>query len=301
MKPFLSIPRQQPALAGMPVFSDTVRNTLGQPLFAQGITVLQVNLGYRCNLQCGHCHVTAGPQRSEAMDGNTVNAVLRVLQENPIPTLDVTGGAPELNSHFRRLVREARKAGKRVIVRTNLTVFFEPGNEDLPQFYREQQVELIASLPCYLEQNVDLARGNGAYAKSIEALRRLNDLGYGGEGPVSLPLSLVYNPGGPFLPPRQDSLEADYLRALRSRFGISFTRLYVFTNMPVGRFRASLMDKGELERYNELLASSFNPTALERVMCRTMLSVGWDGTSQRLRFQPGDGDPGRSGASPSYR
>jgi radical SAM/Cys-rich protein len=212
------------------------------------------------------------------MDGKTVHAVLRVLRESLIPTLDLTGGAPELNQHFRMLVREARTAGKRVIVRTNLTVFFEPGNEDLPEFYREHQVELIASLPCYLEQNVDAARGSGAYAKSIEALRRLNGLGYGREGQDQLLLSLVYNPGGPFLPPRQDSLEADYKRELGSRFGVSFNHLYVFTNMPVGRFRSSLRDKGELDRYLALLASSFNPAALERVMCRSMLSVGWDGT-----------------------
>jgi radical SAM/Cys-rich protein len=212
------------------------------------------------------------------MDADTVNAVLRVLEGSPIPTLDVTGGAPELNQHFRLLVREARTAGKRVIVRTNLTVFFEPGNEELPEFYREQQVELIASLPCYLEQNVDVARGCGAYGKSIAALRRLNSLGYGMEGQGQLRLSLVYNPGGPFLPPRQDSLEADYMRELRSRFGIFFNRLYVFTNMPVGRFRSSLIEKGELTRYHALLASSFNPAAFERVMCRTMLSVGWNGT-----------------------
>jgi radical SAM/Cys-rich protein len=278
MKPFLSHSDPKPVPPGMPAFSESVRRALGKPLYARGIQVLQANLGYRCNLQCGHCHVSAGPLRRESMDGGTVKALLRLLRVYPIPALDITGGAPELHPHFRMLVREARKAGKRVIVRTNLAVLFEPGNEDLPEFFRDHQVELIASLPCYLEGNVDRARGRGTYGKSIEALRLLNSMGYGKDEEPALLLSLVYNPGGPFLPPPQAALEADYLRELRSRFGISFNRLYAFTNMPVGRFRAALLQRGELGSYQALLASSFNPAAVERVMCTSMLSVGWDGT-----------------------
>ena len=277
-------------------FSERVQPVLGEPLRARGIGVLQVNMGYRCNLACGHCHVSAGPGRSEAMDEGTVNDVLQVLAQNPVPVLDITGGAPELNPHFRRLVGEARKLGKRVLARTNLAVFFEAGGEDLPEFFRDRQVELIASLPCYLEQNVTAARGNGVYEKSVKALRRLNSLGYGTDAPGSLLLGLVYNPGGAFLPPRQSQLEADYKRELSARFGISFSRLYVFTNMPIGRFRAALVKRGELEQYSALLASSFNPEAVDRVMCRSTLSVGWDGSLYDCDFNHVLGIPVAPGA-----
>ena len=258
-------------------FHDKVESVQPGLLTARGIKVLQVNVGYQCNMACRHCHVSAGPGRTESMDNATVEAVLRVVRENPIETLDITGGAPELNPRFRRLVAEARKAGKRVIARTNLTVFFEPGMEDFPDFYREHDVELIASLPCYLEDNVSAIRGSGAYQKSITALRRLNGLGFGVEQD-GRPLSLVYNPGGAFLPPLQTALEADYRRELKARHGISFSRLYVFTNMPIGRFREALVKSGSFEQYGDMLASAFNPATLDNIMCRNLVSVGWDGS-----------------------
>lgn len=272
-------PQQSSPLAQasvLPDFADAVRSVRGVPLSARALDVLQVNLGYRCNLSCSHCHVGAGPGRQEMMEQSMVEQVLRVLCDNPIPVLDITGGAPELNPHFRMLVTLARAAKKHVIVRTNLTVLLEQGNQDLPRFFRDHQVELIASMPCYLEPNVDGARGSGVYAKSIEALRRLNNVGYGRD--EALTLGLVYNPAGPFLPPRQSSLEADYKRELLARSGIYFSRLYVFTNMAIGRFRDALAKRGELEQYQALLASSFNPDTVARLMCTSMLSVAWDGT-----------------------
>ena len=247
-----------------------------EPLAASGIDVLQVNLGYRCNMACRHCHVSAGPARSETMSGNTVDAVVRVLNENPIKTLDITGGAPEMNAHFRRLVSAGRKAGKRVLVRTNLTIFFETGMAGLPEFYREQQVELIASLPCYLEENVNAVRGNGAFRKSIDAIRALNRLGFG-DGTSGLSLSLVYNPTGAFLAPAQNTLEADYRRELKDRYNVEFTRLYAFTNMPLGRFHDTLVTRGDLEMYHDLLPSAFNPATLPNLMCRSFVNVAWDG------------------------
>ena len=256
-------------------FLETVQSLFRGPLTAQGIRTLQVNMGYRCNLSCSHCHVEAGPGRSEVMDSATVDAVLRALAEGPIATVDITGGAPELNPHFRRFVGAARRLGKNIIVRTNLVVLHEPGMEDLPAFYREQEVELVASLPCYQRDNVDAMRGSGTFEKCIASLRSLNDLGYGLPG--GLPLHLVYNPAGPFLPPHQGALEQDYRRELRGRHGVSFSTLYALANMPIGRFQERLARSGELERYRDLLACSFNPAALDGVMCRTLLSVGWDG------------------------
>ncbi len=257
-------------------FQDKIRFLQQGPLTARGIKVLQVNMGYRCNMACRHCHVAAGPGRTEAMEQKTVDAVLSALLANPIDTLDITGGAPELSPHFRALVGEARKAGKRVICRTNLTIFSEPGMEDIPEFYKDRGVELIASLPCYLEENVAAVRGNDAFKKSIDALRRLNSLGFG-DGPEGKPLSLVYNPGGAFLPPSQCALEADYKRELKCRYGVSFTRLYAFTNMPIGRFRDSLVASGTFDQYRDMLSSAFNPQTLDNIMCRGLVSVGWDG------------------------
>jgi radical SAM/Cys-rich protein len=256
-------------------FHETVRSVSRGPLTAQGIATLQVNVGYRCNLSCTHCHVGAGPGRTEAMDGATADAVLQTLGSSPVSAIDITGGAPELNTHFRRLVIASRQFGKRVIVRTNLAVLHEPGMQDLPGFYRDHMVELVASLPCYLQENVDAMRGSGAFRQCIASLRELNGLGYGTPG--GLQLHLVYNPAGPFLPPHQGSLEQDYRRELRERYGVSFTTLYALTNMPIGRFRERLTRTGELDRYRDLLAGAFNPAALEGVMCRTLLSVGWDG------------------------
>lgn len=242
-----------------------------------GLETLQANLGYRCNLACRHCHVAAGPARTEVMDGETAASVLRALLDNPLETLDLTGGAPELHPRFRWLVAGARRAGRRVIARTNLSVFFEPGLEDTPRFLRDHGVEVVASLPCYLEDGVDRVRGRGTFAKCIAALRLLNDLGYG-TGSPDLVLTLVHNPAGASLAPAQGALEAEYRRELGARYGISFTGLFAFANMPIGRFRDFLDRAGELDRYLGKLACAFNPWNLEGIMCRRLVSVGWDGT-----------------------
>ncbi len=257
-------------------FIDKVLAVTKVPLTAQGVQVLQVNLGYRCNMACTHCHVSAGPARSESMSRETVEEVLRVLLDNPIETLDITGGAPELNPHFRMLVARVKTAGKRVIVRSNLTVLLDKGHEYLPEFYRDHDVDLIASLPCYLEENVDAVRGSGAFDKSIKALHILNRMGFG-NGTDGRSITLVYNPRGAFLSPSQSALEADYKRELKDRYNVTFNRLFAFTNMPVGRFRDSLIRNGNLEIYQEMLASAFNPATLDTVMCCSLVSVGWDG------------------------
>jgi len=238
--------------------------------------ILQVNLGYRCNMACKHCHVSAGLSRQEVMQRETAEQVMRVLLDNPFAVLDLTGGAPELNPSFRWLVEKAAEAGRHVIARTNLTIFFEKGMEDLPRFYRDHAVELIASLPYYLEDNVDRVRGGGAFKKSIEALQMLNALGYGKEA-SGLAISLVYNPQGLFLAPSQCTLEMEYKKELAEKFGISFTRLYTFTNMPLGRFREFLARTNNLEKYAQKLSDAFNPSTLDGIMCRHLINVGWDG------------------------
>ena len=275
-------------------FGQRVLAARGEPLVSGDVATLQVNVGYRCNLACRHCHVQGSPQNTVSMDQRTVDQVLTVLAASSIPTLDITGGAPELNPAFLRLATEARRLGRRVIVRTNLAVFSEAGMHDLPDRYRTIGAEIIASLPCYLENNVDGIRGSGTFRRSIDALRRLNALGYGGPG---LPLNLVYNPGGPFLPPDQDRLEQDYKRELKARYGVFFSRLYAFTNMPIGRFRDDLARSGRLDGYCTLLRSSFNPATLDNLMCRTMVSVGPDGRlfdcdfNQALDIGPAAGAP----------
>jgi radical SAM/Cys-rich protein len=242
---------------------------------AREIRTLQVNTGYRCNMSCKHCHIDAGPARTEAMDGATIETLIGVLRDSATGVLDLTGGAPELNPPFRYLVREARKLDKHVIVRSNLTIFFEEGMHDLPEFYREHGVEVIASMPHYAEGNVDRVRGGGTFRKSIDALRRLNSLGYGEKD--GLLLHLVYNPPGAFLPPLQKELEEQYRRELHSSWGIFFNRLYVFTNMPIGRFREFLIRKDIFEQYMTKLRAAFNASTLEGIMCRYLISVGWDG------------------------
>ncbi len=246
------------------------------PFTAKDLAILQVNLGYRCNMACKHCHVSGGPDRTEVMDPKTVDQVLGVLLNNQFETLDITGGAPELNPGFRMLVNEASKAGRKVIVRTNLTVLFAEGMSDLPGFYREKKVDLIASLPYYLEDGVDRVRGNGTFKKSIQALQQLNSLGYGMES-SGLALSLVYNPQGMFFAPDQCSLEKEYKRELKDHFGISFTHLYTFSNMPIGRFKEFLVRTGNFSRYLDKLAGAFNPLTLDGIMCRHLVNVGWDG------------------------
>ena len=240
------------------------------------IDTLQVNLGYRCNQTCVHCHVNAGPHRTEAMDEPTTRLVLQVLEARRLGTLDLTGGAPELNRHFRDLVRGARALGVRVIDRCNLTILSEPGQEDLAAFLAGQEVEVTASLPCYSAANVDRQRGDGVFERSIAGLQALNALGYGQPG-SGLVLNLVYNPQGPVLPPPQGPLEADYKRELFEHFGIRFNRLFALTNMPVQRFGSTLLSKGSFETYMQLLKSSYRAENLDTVMCRNLVSVDWQG------------------------
>ena len=237
---------------------------------------LQVNLGYKCNQSCLHCHVNAGPTRTELMGLETINEVIAYLQSAAIKTLDITGGAPELNPHFRVMVEAARRLDVRVIDRCNLTILFEPGQEDLAQFLAGQQVEITASLPCYLEDNVDRQRGKGVFGTSIRALQLLNGLGYGRPG-SALKLNLVYNPQGPVLPPAQQSLQRDYQQRLADGYGIVFNELFVITNMPIQRFGSTLVSKGQFEPYMNLLKSAYQPANLETVMCRSLLSVDWQG------------------------
>ena len=237
---------------------------------------LQVNLGYKCNQTCLHCHVNAGPSRTEMMERDTVFEVIAYLKAAGIKTLDVTGGAPELNPHFRLLVEAARNIGARVIDRCNLTILHEPGQEDLAQFLAAQQVDIVASLPCYLEDNVDRQRGKGVFDASIRALQRLNRLGYG-QADSPLKMHLVYNPQGPALPPAQQGLERDYKQRLGDSYGIVFNELYVLTNMPIQRFGSTLISKGQFEEYMNLLKNAYQPANLDAVMCRTLLSVDWQG------------------------
>ncbi|WP_369602169.1 arsenosugar biosynthesis radical SAM (seleno)protein ArsS [Hahella sp. SMD15-11] len=237
---------------------------------------LQVNLGYRCNLSCTHCHVAAGPRRTEMMDRETIELVLAYLEKHQIDLLDLTGGAPEMNPHFRYLVTEARRMGVRVMDRCNLTILVEPGYEDLSVFLAEQQVEITASLPCYTRENVDKQRGKGVFDDSIRGLLELNRLGYG-KPDTGLVLNLVYNPGGPFLPPDQQKLEADYKARLREDFGIEFNQLFAITNMPISRFGSTLLSKGQFHDYMDLLRSSYSEHNLEGVMCRSLISVDWQG------------------------
>ncbi len=240
------------------------------------LETLQVNLGYKCNQSCLHCHVNAGPTRTEMMSQETVFEVLAFLKASRVATLDVTGGAPELNPHFRTLVEAARAIGVRVMDRCNLTVLEQPGQEDLGEFLAQHAVEVVASLPCYLEDNVDRQRGKGVFETSTRVLRALNRLGYGVPD-SGLTLNLVYNPQGPVLPPPQGPLEEDYRRHLKERHGIAFNQLFVLTNMPIQRFGSTLVSKGGFAAYMTLLKDAYQPHNLRSVMCRTLLSVDWRG------------------------
>lgn len=268
---------------------------------------LQMNLGYRCNQSCSHCHVNAGPSRTEMMDAATLTLVPAVLRARGLTTLDLTGGAPELHPGFRTLVAQARGLGATVIDRCNLTILSEPGQEDLADFLAAQGVTVVASLPCYSAANVDQQRGDGVFARSIAGLRQLNALGYGIEG-SGLALDLVYNPQGPSLPPPQAALEADYRRELSAHFGIRFNRLYTITNMPIQRFAAVLRQQGRLESYMDLLRASHNPANLEQVMCRSTISVDWQGFLYDCDFNqmldlpmPGLAMPSLAAGGPSPR
>ncbi|MGH8272639.1 MAG: arsenosugar biosynthesis radical SAM (seleno)protein ArsS [Gammaproteobacteria bacterium] len=240
------------------------------------LTTLQVNLGYKCNLACLHCHVAASPYRKEVMDRETCETVLEFLRRPEIETLDLTGGAPEMNPHFRWLVHEARAMGKRVLDRCNLTIIEEPGYEDLGEFLARERVEIVASLPCYLEDNVDRQRGKGVYQGSIRVLQRLNALGYGIEG-SGLELDLVFNPQGPELPPPQGPLTEEYRTYLSEHFDVQFNNLFVLANLPIGRFGSVLVSKGRFDDYMTTLRGAHRNENMEQVMCRSLISVDWQG------------------------
>ncbi len=246
------------------------------PLKRADLQVLQVNLGYLCNLSCTHCHVNAGPKRTELMDKSTIDTVLEVIRARNVKTLDLTGGAPEMNPHFRYLVSEARKLGVEVIDRCNLTILLEEGYEDLAQFLADEGVSVAASLPCYTQDNVDKQRGKGVFDGSIEGLLKLNKLGYG-QSNSQLSLDLVYNPGGASLPPAQAGLQQDYKERLMTDWGIEFNELHTITNMPISRFGSMLISKGEFQNYMQLLIDNYQAQNLETVMCRTTVSVDYLG------------------------
>lgn len=260
-----------------PDFDEALRDRGMASLVRDRVTTLQVNVGKFCNMACHHCHVEAGPNRTEKMQARVADRVVELLAASPaVEVLDLTGGAPELNEHFRRLVREAHRLGKQVIDRCNLTVLFQPGMDDLAEFLAAHKVYVVASLPCYQAANVEKQRGKGAFDKSIQALRRLNALGYG-RPETGLRLDLVYNPLGATLPPPQSRLEAKYREELGRLFGVEFNALLTITNMPIKRFAAQLEREGQTEAYMRLLANHFNPDTVSDLMCRSMISVGWDG------------------------
>lgn len=258
-----------------PHFDATLARNGLSPIRRESVRTIQVNVGKLCNQACHHCHVDAGPRRTEIMTRATAERVIEILESSPrVTTLDITGGAPELNPNFAMLVERARALGRTVLIRCNLTVTLEPGMEWLVDFYRRSQVELICSLPCYTAENVDQQRGNGVFEKSIVALRQLNAAGFGrGE----MRLDLVYNPLGASLPPPQAELEARYRSELASSFGIAFDRLLTITNMPIARFAHQLSSTGEHANYMSLLVNHFNPATVDALMCRSLVSIGWDG------------------------
>ncbi len=258
-------------------FDEKMRQSGLSPLHATGITVLQLNVGKLCNQTCRHCHVDAGPDRTERMSRETAEHCIAALAQTDIPTLDITGGAPELNANFRWLVEQARALDRHVMDRCNLSVLLLPSQADLAEFLAHHRVEVVASLPYYRAAQTDAQRGEGIFDKSIQALRLLNELGYGREG-SGLLLNLVHNPVGAFLPPKQEAVEAQFRKELRTKYDVEFNHLYTITNMPVSRFLEFLVETGNYEGYMERLANAFNPAAAAGVMCRSTLSVGWDGT-----------------------
>jgi len=262
----------------VPPFETTLASHQIPSLHASGIDILQVNTGYLCNLKCRHCHVNAGPDREEVMSRQTMQLCIDVLKANPIGTIDITGGAPEMNPDFRWFIDQLRTAlpELRILVRSNLTILLSPAYRDIPLFLKDRRVNLIASLPCFSREVVNRQRGEGVFERSIEALKMLNDIGYGKEG-GDHELSLVYNPPGPVLPDCQHTIEREFRKQLLQQFGITFTRLFTITNMPISRFLDQLEESGQLCAYMELLSASFNPVAVEGLMCRNTVSVRWDG------------------------
>jgi radical SAM/Cys-rich protein len=281
---------------GFPPFERRMNAAGLFPLHATGVTVFQINVGKLCNQTCAHCHVDAGPDRKEIMTRETAELCIRALAQTEIPNVDITGGAPELNPNFRWLVEQARALGRHVMDRCNLTVLLLNGQVDLPDFLAHHEVEVIASLPYYRPAQTNAQRGKGVFEKSIDALRKLNALGYGKEG-TGLLLNLVYNPVGAFLPPKQEAIERQFKHELAEKHGVVFNHLYTITNMPISRFLDFLMATGNYQGYMERLVNAFNPVAAAGVMCRYTISVGWDGTlydcdfNQMLEMPTGFGAP----------
>ncbi len=280
-------------------FDDVLTQKVGLRLTRARASTLQINVGKRCNQACHHCHVEAGPKRTESMSRATAERLVEILRDNrALATVDITGGAPELNPSFRYLVAEARRLDRQVIDRCNLTILSEPGMQDLPEFLADHRVRIVASLPCYQPDNVEKQRGVGVFSRSIEAIGRLNALGYGRAG-SGLGLDLVYNPAGGFLPPAQQQLEAKYKQELFQRFGIEFNALLTITNMPIRRFAHFLERSGQLEAYMALLVHHFNPETVPGLMCRSLISVGYDGRlydcdfNQMLEIDLGAGEAAR--------
>ena len=275
-------------------FEKCLSRCCGEGLYAERLDTIQANLTLRCNQRCKHCHVECSPDRTEQMDWPTMEMVLAVAQRTGCRLVDLTGGAPEQNKHFRKFVKALCRVGCNVQVRTNLTVMLESGMEGLGEFLADHKVGLVASMPCYLEENVDAQRGQGVYGASVEVIRRLNKLGYGFDD--HLELNLVYNPSEPSLPPDQAQLEADYRRELRQRFGIEFSRLLTITNMPIGRFGKTLRRRNQHEQYIALLSNSFNAQTVPGLMCRHQINIGWDGTLYDCDFNFALGLPVDHGA-----
>lgn len=257
-------------------FDKRIKSTIPEGPYSSGLDIIQVNLGFLCNQACHHCHVQASPSRTEIMQLATMELILRAVSDLKCCYVELTGGAPEMNPHFNWFVRRLRKAGHFVKVRTNLTVLVEPHMEETLSLFKDYQIRLIASMPCYLEENVNSQRGFGIYEKSIKAMKILNALGYGYD--PDLTIDLVYNPGGPFLPPPHQALETDYKRELYNRFGLVFNHLITIVNMPIGRFIAELEQQQKDKEYHNLLQSAFNPLTLEKLMCKHQISIGWKGT-----------------------
>lgn len=260
----------------MNAFDRALFQSSALPLKSDRVRTVQINLGLLCNLSCRHCHLQAGPSRTELMADATLDAVLSFIRTLPDAEVDLTGGAPEMHPRFRWLIEQLSATGKSVKVRTNLVILAEEDYSDLPEFLAKHRVALVASLPCYLQENVERQRGTGVFPRSIEVLKTLNRLGYG-QDPL-LPLALVFNPGGPALPSAQEKLETAYREKLRAGYGIEFTNLFTITNMPIGRFGDELRHNGEESGYRRLLAESFNPATLPGLMCRHQINIGWDGT-----------------------
>ena len=263
-------------------FEKTISKQNGKGLHSLNIETIQVNIGLKCNLECAHCHVVSSPRRKEMMDWETMEYVIAAAEKTNAKLVDITGGAPEMHPQFRRFVKTVREKGFPVMVRTNLTILLQPGYDTFSDFFRDQSIQLCASLPCYLEENVDTQRGTGVFAESLKALQRLNSYGYGIE--PHLPLNLVYNPIGPTLPADQSELEADYREELWSKYRIKFTHLLTIANMPIGRFRSDLKRENRLDAYNQLLHDSFNSATLDGLMCRHQINIGWDGSMYDCDF-----------------